>query len=142
MNFYHEELDKLQQKKKNTKTRDKWPENAKLIHLDGTQCSEACMKTSRYHMEPADLPSVPTTLSINNDPRNKRNIGINSTETNQDHNDDDSVSVSNTMTIAMENGTDPLKTGEQLSVQVNTELECATDKDKDESLKELPSHGV
>ena len=75
--FYQDEIAKIQQRNKNNRSaKNKWPVNAKLVHIDGSQCSEECMKTSRYHMDPDDIEEPPTVTNQDEDPRNVRCMNI------------------------------------------------------------------
>ena len=69
--FYQEEMARINRKKKPTDNSN-WPKDAKLVHIDGSQCSEECMKTSRYHMEPEKIDDIPLTPNQSEDPRNTR----------------------------------------------------------------------
>ena len=74
--FYQSEIAKLQQKRKKEKDKRKWPKDAKLIHIDGSKCSQECMKTSRYHLDPTDMQQYSVNLPPNEDPRNTRPMGL------------------------------------------------------------------
>ena len=46
-----EEIRKIEKRNKELNKRKKWPEDARLVHMDGTACSVDCMKNSDYHKD-------------------------------------------------------------------------------------------
>ena len=77
--FYQNEIRKLQQNKQKQRNKNKWPSDAKLVHIDGSQCSDECMKTSRYHLEPTEMQQASSLQPIE-DPRNIRPMGMTLTD--------------------------------------------------------------
>ena len=76
--FYQEDLTALRRKNTRKKTKP-WPESAKLVHIDGTACSETCMTTSKYHQDlPEQIKNNVTTPTLTplSDPRNTRPMGL------------------------------------------------------------------
>ena len=59
---------RIEARNKELNKHKKWPEDARLVHVDGTACSADCMKNSDYHK---DLRNLNTIKYINND--NKKN---------------------------------------------------------------------
>ena len=50
-----EELRKIEARNRKTGANRKWPTDAQLVHIDGTECSEHCMHTSAYHKDPDEI---------------------------------------------------------------------------------------
>ena len=52
-----EELRKIEARNRRIGANKKWPTDARLVHIDGTECSEHCMQTSIYHKDPEEIAS-------------------------------------------------------------------------------------
>ena len=46
-----EEIKRIELRNKKQNEKKTWPKDARLVHMDGTQCSEECMRTSIYHKD-------------------------------------------------------------------------------------------
>ena len=46
-----EEIKRIEARNKEINKHKKWPDDARLVHIDGTQCSLECMKSSDYHKD-------------------------------------------------------------------------------------------
>ena len=130
--FYQEELAKLQQRKKNINTKNKWPVDAKLVHIDGSQCSKECMQTSRYHMDPSELHPEPSTTTVNEDPRNVRQMGK-ANRKDQDHTDENKAIIPNGKDISADKNTSGTETNASAYVE---ELDRATNETRQD--KSMP----
>ena len=49
------ELRKIEARNRKLAARKKWPTDARLVHMDGTECSEHCMRTSIYHKDLSEI---------------------------------------------------------------------------------------
>ena len=50
-----EELRKIEARNRKIGANKKWPTDARLVHIDGTECSKHCMRTSIYHKDPEEI---------------------------------------------------------------------------------------
>ena len=146
--FYQNELTKLQQRKQNKKTKSQWPKDARLVHIVGSQCSDECMKTSRYHMDPTEMQQESSSLPISKDPRNVRPMGeaLDGNLTDQHNTDNNNLTTSSTVVNTENRGTSGKKSSvstlhgssEQSIIPKSKELDVATNKTMSKELTDLP----
>ena len=137
------EMREIEKRNKIENRKRQWPTDAKLVHIDGTLCSEECMRTSRYHQDVDDLQELNVATTVTEDPRNVRPMSSPKNSINKDTSTaeldgttlEGSANINNACKSPMEGVTlsEPKenqlqdKNLEQVESQANqSELECVT----------------
>ena len=137
--LYEQEIRRLDALNRSKNKKKPWPTDAKLVHIDGTNCSSTCMSdpTSKYHSDNiSELQDATPDKTVNSgektDPRVSRQMGMteNRTVSEQTQNELDNEELKDATNIQ--------DTANELETETTPEIELrvatTTDKSTDEAL--------